>query len=285
MYCVKEEMRDGDGKNFKMGFEDWDIIGQGTASLTTITAVVKQVEADKYVTSSLVLPFIHTCMKSLAENGSIKQPWFGPANPRREFPVSSAHESIKVARLSIRQDLEDRWVTNLNEERKSFFLIASLLDPRTKSLSFCDDKHFPTSWQREGHGFLAMEFKRFYSEIHDTEVDLPHQDASVHQPSALSDLLGGSTSMDVDVDSAESELNAYTRVQQVPLDTDPLMWWKQHVEEFPHLTRMARQHLAVPATSESPERLFRSVGIVKSDLWGSLLDTTLIDEMWSKQVP
>ncbi len=29
MYCVKEEMRDGDGKNFKMGFEDWDIIGQG----------------------------------------------------------------------------------------------------------------------------------------------------------------------------------------------------------------------------------------------------------------
>ncbi len=46
-----------------------------------------------------------------------------------------------------------------------------------------------------------MEFKSFYSEIHDTEVDLPHQDASVHQPSALSDLLGGSTSMDVDVDS------------------------------------------------------------------------------------
>jgi hypothetical protein len=32
--------------------------------------------------------------------------------------------------------------------------------------------------------------------------------------------------MDVDVDSVETELNAYTRVQQVPLDTDPLMWWK-----------------------------------------------------------
>ena len=49
-----------------MGFEDWDIIGQGTASLTTIAAVVKQAEGDQYVTSSLVLPFIHTCMKSLA---------------------------------------------------------------------------------------------------------------------------------------------------------------------------------------------------------------------------
>ena len=65
-----------------------------------------------------------------------------------------------------------------------------------------------------------MEFKSFYSEIHDTQVHLLHQDASVHQPSSLSDLLGGSTSMDVDVDSVETELNAYTRVQQVSLDTD-----------------------------------------------------------------
>ena len=57
--------------------------------------------------------------------------------------MSSSHESIKAARLSIRQDLQDRWVTNLNEDRKSFFLIASLLDPHTKLLSFFDDKHFP----------------------------------------------------------------------------------------------------------------------------------------------
>jgi hypothetical protein len=60
----------------------------------------------------------------------------------------------------------------------------------------------------------------------------------------------------------EAELNANTRVQQVPLDTDPLMWWKQHVQEFPHLARMARQYLTVPATSASPERLFSSVELV-----------------------
>ena len=52
--------------------------------------VVKQTEGDKYVTSSLVLAFIHTYMKRLAEDGSIKQTvtWFGPGNPRREFPVT-----------------------------------------------------------------------------------------------------------------------------------------------------------------------------------------------------
>lgn len=82
-----------------------------------------------------------------------------------------------------------------------------------------------TSLRNQGHGLLTMEFKSFYSEIQDSQVDVL-QDVSVHQPSVLSDLLGGSTSMDVDVDSVESELNVYTRVHQVPLDTDPLMWWK-----------------------------------------------------------
>ena len=131
-----------------------------------------------------------------------------------------------------------------------------------------------------------MEFKCFYmddtqGEVNDTEVQVP-------KPSVLDDLLGvSSTSMDVDPSSVngETELNAYMRVQQVANDTDPLMWWKQHQEEFPRLARMARQYLAVPASSASPERLFSSVGLVKSDLRGRLLDTTLIDVMWAKQAP
>ena len=73
--------------------------------------------------------------------------------------------------------------------------------------------------------------------------------------------------------------------EQIRPYTDPLMRWKQHQQEFPRLTRMTRQYLAVPASSASPERLFSSVGLVRSDLRGSLLDTTLIDVMWAKQVP
>jgi hypothetical protein len=63
----------------------------------------------------------------------------------------------------------------------------------------------------------------------------------------LDDLLGvKNTSMDVDPSSVsgETDLNAYMRVQQVSDDTDPLMWLKQHQQEFPRLDRMARQYLA-----------------------------------------
>ena len=246
---------------------------------------MKQAEGDEYVTSSLVLSFINTCMKRLAGDGSTKQPWFDKGNTRSEFPVSSAHESIKSARKSVREDLELRWVTNLSEERKRFYLIATLLDPHTKLLSFCDNKYFPSSWKDEGHAFLSMEFKSFYMEH--TQGEVNDAEAQVPKPSVLDDLLGvSSTSMDVDPSSVngETELNAYMRVQQVANDTDPLMWWKQHQQEFPRLA-LTRQYLAVPASSASPERLFSSVGLVKSDLRGRLLDTTLIDVMSAKQAP
>ena len=131
-----------------------------------------------------------------------------------------------------------------------------------------------------------MEFKSFYMEH--TQGEVNDAEAQVPKPSVLDDLLGvSSTSMDVDPSSVngETELNAYMRVQQVANDTDPLMWWKQHQQEFPRLSRMVRQYLSVPVSSVSPERLFSSVGLVKSDLWGSLLDSTLIDVMWAKQAP
>jgi hypothetical protein len=57
-------------------------------------------------------------------------------------------------------------------------------------------------------------------------------------------------------------------VQESAGNRADVLWWKQHVEEFLHLTRMTRQYLTVVVTSTSPERLFSSVGFVKSDLWG-----------------
>jgi hypothetical protein len=58
--------------------------------------------------------------------------------------------------------------------------------------------------------------------------------------------------------------------------------WKNHQPVFPDLVRMARQYLVVPATSASPERFFSRVGLVQTDLCGNLLDTTMIDLMWTR---
>jgi hypothetical protein len=86
-------------------------------------------------------------MRSLSEDALIKQTWLVTGNVCREFPVSSAQYCVQYVRQNIREDMEDRWVTNLNEDRKRFYLVSSLLDPHTKMLSFCDNKYFPSSWK------------------------------------------------------------------------------------------------------------------------------------------
>jgi len=127
-------------------------VNQQWESLMTAAAVVKQAEGDKYYTSSFVLPFMNSCMRSLSEDAPIKWTWLG-TDVRREFPVSSAHACVQSVRKNIREDMEDRWVTNLSEDRKRFYLVSSLLDPRTKMLSFCDNKYFP-SWKDDARHLL-----------------------------------------------------------------------------------------------------------------------------------
>jgi hypothetical protein len=131
-----------------------------------------------------------------------------------------------------------------------------------------------------------MDLKSFY--VQRTQGEVKDSDGQVKYRSDLDEPLGMSTtSMDFDVVSVQGEdqLQKYMEDQQMPNDTDPLMWWKQHHQEFPDLVRMTRQYLTVSATSVSLERFFSRVGLVQTDLRGSLLDTTMIDLMWTKQVP
>ena len=94
-----------------------------------------------------------------------------------------------------------------------------------------------------------MDLKSFY--MQSTQGEVIDSDGQVNHRGDLDELLGMSTtSMDFDVSSVEGEtqLQSYMEVQQVPNDTDPLLWWKQYQEEFefPDLVRMDRQYLTVP---------------------------------------
>ena len=63
-FCVQVRMVDVEVKHFKVGVDDWDIIGQCTSSLMTVTVVVKQSEGDQYPTSGLVLSFMNSFMRT-----------------------------------------------------------------------------------------------------------------------------------------------------------------------------------------------------------------------------
>jgi hypothetical protein len=69
-------------------------------------------------------------------------------------------------------------------------------------------------------------------------------------------------------------------------DVDVLLWWRDIGQvQFPRIAVMARQYLAIPASSATSERVFSFAGLTLSDLRKSLLDGTLESIMWAKWGP
>ena len=57
-----------------------------------------------------------------------------------------------------------------------------------------------------------------------------------------------------------NEIKEYMSMPSVPLDTDPLQWWRTHKHRFPVLARVARRFLCIPASSAPAERVWSTAG-------------------------
>ena len=60
------------------------------------------------------------------------------------------------------------------------------------------------------------------------------------------------------------ELDRYLKIEidRSKLQPDPLAFWKEHQEKFPHLSRYARSIHSILATSASIERQFSGTGLI-----------------------
>jgi len=59
-------------------------------------------------------------------------------------------------------------------------------------------------------------------------------------------------------------MQVYLSLPPIPAEEDPLVWWKGHTSELPHLSRVARKLLCIPATSVPSERVFSASGHIVS---------------------
>lgn len=67
---------------------------------------------------------------------------------------------------------------------------------------------------------------------------------------------------------------------------DPIIWWKNHCCEFPTLSLMARDFLAIPATSAPSERVFSTCGLIitkkRNRMAPELLDALVCLQQWNE---
>lgn len=59
-----------------------------------------------------------------------------------------------------------------------------------------------------------------------------------------------------------TELSNYLSIERASMDEDILEWWSTNAKSFPRLARMARDYLAICASSVPSERLFSKAGLI-----------------------
>ena len=76
----------------------------------------------------------------------------------------------------------------------------------------------------------------------------------------------------------ESELANYKVEETMPLNSNPLLWWKAKELKYPILSKLAKRYLCVPATSVTTQRVFSSAGDLVS-AQRSCLHSEHVDEL------
>ena len=56
------------------------------------------------------------------------------------------------------------------------------------------------------------------------------------------------------------ELENFVKEKNIPRNDDPLQWWRNNGVRYPHLAKLSRVVLGLPATATSSERVWSSAG-------------------------
>ncbi|XP_014033707.1 zinc finger BED domain-containing protein DAYSLEEPER-like [Salmo salar] len=110
-----------------------------------------------------------------------------------------------------------------------------------------------------------------------TEPTGPDSEASPPQNNLAVKELFGETFMSKETgktfaNTIKEEVASYKAATSIPVDGDPLAWWKSNECKYPHIAMMARCHMAMPGTSVPSERVFSIVTAKRSTLSPDYVD-------------
>jgi len=170
----------------------------------------------------------------------------------------------------------------------TFHVVAHILDPRSK-ISFISRHRDLTAV-----GEKRLQFVTFFNNYYKIEKPNPIQETEVVTNHALNDY--DSLMMDAskrrrlnDEPTVKCEAERYLDASPIEFqrDLDILSWWKYQSENFPDLSRMAKDILAIPATSVPSESAFSTSGRIVDDfrscLNSSTVEVLLLGRNWLEQ--
>jgi hypothetical protein len=127
-------------------------------------------------------------------------------------------------------------------------LLASILDPRMKDLSFVSS---------DKCNEIKNLLRDKYNEMQTDSTSQPIQSMkSLVKKKKLTIL----ASLKKPPTRSYDEIAEYLQLEEIDLEGDPFTWWHEREEKFPILSFIAKKYLPVYACSTASERLFSDAG-------------------------
>lgn len=245
---------------FVLGEADWDIIQKLCNILKIYVTRTTFLCATSYPTLQAQLPFYTAILRQL--NTMIDD---------TEFDYPALHIACGEAWAI----LNDYWQ---KVDTHSSQAIALILDPRCKLVAFRSGLSWKDSW--------IANAKRHFERVYHTQYISPEplssqsdqEQFSIHEEDLFMDSIFGPASevtVPANTGIPTTETTSYLS-EPVESDrkVDPIQWWKLHEHRFPNLARMARDHMAVPASSAPSEQLFSRAGDVITKKRNRMLESS-----------
>ena len=157
------------------------------------------------------------------------------------------------------------------------YCVSLILDSRHKYECFDN-----SCW---GESIKLDSIKKF-EEIFKSKYFVPPEPQRKEQADRKKNLLSSILSRSQKAPSWKDEISTYLNMPYPDWTCDILMWWKENSVLLPNLSKMARDILAIPASSVAVERFFSSGSIIMNNKRTSLKDETFKNLMlinsWAK---
>lgn len=235
-------------KHLFLNDEEWALITVLQVNRRSFKSLSKTLSGDQYVT----LPSVVVGINILIDGIETLCEELDSRAVRRPIDESIIHAFQKGRDKILKYYMKSNWM----------YCAALILDPRHKVETF-----EITSWGREikqtSYQYFKDSIQEKYSNIAEEEqencddnVDIEGEDDYMKTMNALYSSGKGHSK------NWEDELNRYLREDRAPRNTDVLDWWRSNQTFFPRLARMARDVLAICASSVPSGRLFSKAGLL-----------------------
>lgn len=223
-----------------MSQEDWENLEAILGFLEPFEDASELLAGKTYITSSLVVPTFNGLMDHVE--------------------TFKSHKSIMLKEAaSAAYDKLNKYYSKTSE----MLTVATLCDPR-----------FNLQWYKDDEDGVSAESIRAVFE-NAFENYKPVSNVASAEPKPSSPVKKFKLAIFKSQGQVKDEITAYLGRQREPETVDPLQWWKSHEKEYPTVAKMARDHLAIAASSIEDERVFSASEYQLAKKRCSMLPSTL----------